>query len=254
MKKNNYIAKTMFGLEKVLADEIIELGGRVDKIQNRAVSFGADLATLYRINLASRLSLRILNPILTFRAKNAESLYKLSQKYDWTKLFNYDDAFVVDSVVNSRYFKHSKYAALKLKDAIVDQFRAKKGKRPNIRIDDPDFRFNLHIVDDLCTISLDASGESLHKRGYRLKSVKAPLNEVLAAGMITLSGWDKESNFVDPMCGSGTIILEATMIALNIPPNINRKKFGFEKWGNFDPILLKTVKNNLNSKRKPFNF
>lgn len=254
MKNNTYIAKTMFGLEKVLADEINELGGGTIKLQNRAISFTADLETLYKINLASRLSLRILYPIMKFRAKDADSLYRSSQKYNWTSLLKTDNTFIIDNVVNSRYFKHSKYAALKLKDAIIDQFRAKRGNRPNIEIDHPDFRINLHIDEDFCTIALDASGESLHKRGYRLNRVKAPLNEVLAAGMIVLSGWDKESNIIDPMCGSGTIILEAAMMALNIPPNISRKNFGFMRWNSFDLKLFNSVKNKLISERKSIDF
>ena len=254
MKCEKYIAKTLFGLEQVLADEIKSLGGRVDKIQNRAISFSADLGTLYKINLASRLSLRILKPLHKFKANNVESLYKSSRRYDWTTLLNIENTFAIDSVVNSKFFKHSKYAALKLKDSIVDQFRTKTGKRPNIHINDPDFRFNLHIDDDLCTISIDSSGESLHKRGYRLERVKAPLNEVLAAGMITLSDWDKKSNFIDPMCGSGTILFEAAMMALNIPPNINRSKFGFMNWESFDQKLFKTIKNKLIADKESFEF
>lgn len=250
MAKHYYIAKTLFGLEKILADELYNFGADKIAITNRAVSFETDLKTIYKINLGARTALRILFPIKTFYAKNPDQLYRKSKEYGWSNLINVNDTFLVDSVVNSKNFKHSKYAALKLKDAIVDKIRSQKSKRPNIDTKNPKFRINLHIENEKCTISLDSSGESLHKRGYRLSGERAPLNEVLAAGMILLSGWDKNSPFIDPMCGSGTLPIEAAMISLNIPPNLNRDKFGFMNWKSFDDKLYQKTKHELKSKIK----
>lgn len=250
MIKHNYIAKTLFGLEEVLADELSNFGADKITISNRAVSFEADLKILYKINLGTRTALRILFPIKSFYAKNPDQLYNKSKEYGWSNLIKVNDTFLVDSVVNSKNFKHSKYAALKLKDAIVDKIRSQKGKRPNVDTINPAFKINLHIENEKCTVSLDSSGESLHKRGYRLSGERAPLNEVLAAGMILLSGWDKNSPFIDPMCGSGTLPIEAAMIALNIPPNLNRDKFGFMNWKSFDEPTYQNAKHELQSKIK----
>ncbi len=253
MDNQKYIAKTLFGLENILEKELQELGAKNTVISNRAVEFEANLKTLYKINLSSRITLRVIKPIKSFYAKNPEQLYKKAKQFNWFELINLHNTFVIDSVVNSNKFRHSKYAALKLKDAIVDQIREKTGKRPNVDVKNPTYRINLHIDDESCTISLDASGESLHKRGYRLSGEQAPLNEVLAAGMILLSGWDKKSNFIDPMCGSGTIAIEAALLAQNIAPNLSREKFGFMNWKNFDRDLLKKVKTELISAKKDFN-
>jgi len=252
LEKNNikFIAKTFSGLEEVLAKELKIIGASDVAIQKRAVSFGGDEKLLYKSNLALRTCLRILKPIHKFNAINPDQLYRNIQKYDWTKLISVDDTFAIDSVVHSQYFKHSKYAALKAKDAIVDQIRYEKGKRPNIDIEDPTIRINLHIDHNVVTISLDSSGESLHRRSYRLDGEKAPLNEVLAAGMILLSGWEGKSNIIDPMCGSGTLVIEAATLAKNIAPNLKRNNFGFMKWNTFNRKLYEEVKQELISNQK----
>lgn len=250
MENQKFIAKTFNGLEEVLANELTNIGATNVSVQKRAVSFVGDEKLLYKSNLALRTCLRILKPIHKFDAINTDQLYRNVQKYDWTKLISVDDTFAIDNVVHSQYFKHSKYAALKIKDAIVDQIRYEKGKRPNIDIEDPTVRINLHIDHNVVTISLDSSGESLHRRSYRLDGEKAPLNEVLAAGMILLSGWDSQSNFIDPMCGSGTLVIEAATMAKNIAPNLIRNNFGFMKWKSFNKKLYEDVKQELLSNQK----
>jgi len=252
MNNEEYIAKTLFGLEEILSDELKSFGASNIRIANRATTFHADLGTLYKINLASRTALRILKPIKNFYAKNPDQLYKKSKDFNWPRLISANDTFAIDCVANSEIFRHSKYAALKLKDAIVDQIRSINGKRPSVDVNNPKYRINLHIVNDQCTISLDSSGESLHKRGYRISGEIAPLNEVLAAGMILLSGWDGKSNFIDPMCGSGTLAIEAALIALNIPPNLYRSEFSFMHWKSFDNNLFKLVKSELITQKKNF--
>lgn len=240
-KKYKMVAKTFKGLEEVLYNELIAIGATSVKKGIRMVEFEGDKEMMYRANFYLRTALRILKPISNFKAQDEDELYLAVKKTDWSAFFDVKSTFAVDSVVNSKYFSHSKYVALKVKDAIVDQFRDKFGKRPYVETDDPDVRISVHITNDLCTISLDSSGESLHKRGYRIKATKAPLNEVLAAGMILLSGWDGKSVFIDPMCGSGTILIEAAMIAHNIPPGIYRNRFGFENWNDFDDDLLQKI-------------
>lgn len=234
-------AKTFKGLEDVLYEELKALGAQKLKRGNRAVEFEGDKALMYKANFYLRTALRILKPIAEFKVINEHELYDAVQKIDWNSYFGLKDTFAVDSVVHSNNFSHSKYVALKVKDAIVDQFRTKFAKRPFVDTDNPDLRISIHISNDQCTVSLDSSGESLHKRGYRIKTTKAPLNEVLAAGMIMLSGWDKKSVFIDPLCGSGTLIIEAAMMAHNIPPGMYRKSFGFETWKDFDADLLESI-------------
>ena len=239
--KFKMVAKTFKGLEEVLYNELITIGATSVRKGIRMVEFEGDKEMMYRANFYLRTALRILKPIANFKAQDEDELYQAVKKTDWSSFFDVKSTFAVDSVVNSKYFSHSKYVALKVKDAIVDQFRDKFGKRPYVETDDPDVRLSVHITNDLCTISLDSSGESLHKRGYRIKATKAPLNEVLAAGMILLSGWDGKSVFIDPMCGSGTILIEAAMIAHNIPPGIYRNRFAFENWNDFDDDLLQKI-------------
>ncbi len=234
-------AKTFSGLEGVLKKELVNLGASDVNEGNRVVEFSGDKTLLYRANFHLRTALKILKPIAEFKVQNEQELYNAIQTINWSEYFDVNNTFAVDSVVHSPNFPHSKYVALKVKDAIVDQFREKFKKRPYVETEDPDIQINVHISNTLCTISLDSSGESLHKRGYRVKSTKAPLNEVLAAGMILLSGWDLKSNFIDPMCGSGTLIIEAAMIANGIPPGIYRKKFAFETWKDFDPVLFEDI-------------
>jgi putative N6-adenine-specific DNA methylase len=234
-------AKTFRGLEDVLYDELKNLGAQNLIKGNRAVEFEGDKALMYRANFHLRTAIRILKPIAEFKVNNEHELYDAIQTIDWSSYFDLKDTFAVDSVVHSNNFSHSKYVALKVKDAIVDQFRNKFKKRPFVDTDNPSIRISVHISHDQCTVSLDSSGESLHKRGYRIKTNKAPLNEVLAAGMILLSGWDKKSVFIDPMCGSGTLAIEAAMIAHNIPPGMYRESFGFETWNDFDADLLESI-------------
>jgi len=239
----NMVAKTFRGLEDVLAGEIESIGGTEIKKGTRVVHFRGDREVMYRANFHLRTALRILKPFYEFRASNEDELYKGAYSYDWSALLNESSTFAIDGVLNSTYFNHSRYIALKVKDAIADQFRAINGRRPSVDTVNPDIRINLHISDDKCTLLLDSSGESLHKRGYRTETSSAPLNEVLAAGMIMLSGWDRKSDFIDPMCGSGTIPIEAAMIAYNVPPGVYRKQFAFEKWPDFDKPLFESIYN-----------
>ncbi len=237
-----YIAKTIYGLESVLAEEIKELGGTEIVVLNRAVSFEGDLAVLYKVNLWSRTALRVIKPILTFTAHNETVFYKRLRRYDWTKLFGLEQTFKINSTVHSQYFTHSKYIGLKTKDAIVDLFRMKHdGRRPSIDLEYPDFTIDVHCREKEFTISLDSSGDSLHKRGYRQSGRRAPLNEALAAGMILLSGWDRKMPLLDPMCGSGTILTEAYMIAHGIAPRASWKRFGFMLWPDYNKSIWQQV-------------
>ncbi len=240
--QNLFIVKTFHGLEQVLAEELQSLGAKNVDMLKRAVSFTGDQAMLYKANLCLRTALKILMPIHTFQAIDENALYKGIQEIEWNTILSHQNTFVVESVVNSTYFNHSHYVALKVKDAIVDQIRDKTDKRPSVDVKKPDFKINIHINRDQCTLSLDSSGETLNKRGYRTNAPKAPLNETLAAGLILLSDWDQKSNFYDPMCGSGTIPIEAAMIAHSIPSNINRRSFGFQKWKDYDETLWKKTK------------
>ena len=250
MKKTKYVAKTSFGLEEILENELRDLGATNLVKYKRAVEFEGNPEFLYRANFSLRTCLRILKPLYHFTANNPEQLYKYVKDINWTSFITSSDTIAIDGVVNSEFFTHSKYAALKVKDAIVDQIRDKTGKRPNVELKNPTYRLNIHIEKNKCSILLDSSGESLHKRGYRIKGGIAPLNEVLAAGMLKLSGWDGKSNFVDPMCGSGTLVIEAIMIAKNIAPNIKREHFGFINWKDFDQQLFQKVKEDLISKQE----
>lgn len=236
------VAKTQFGLEEVLAAELTALGATSVETHNRAVSFSGDKALMYKANLHVRTALKILVPVEKFKARDERDLYEEVRRIDWTKYMDVDGTLAIDGILNSEYFNHSQYIALKCKDAIVDQFRDRYGRRPSVDVMQPDLRLNVHITRDDCTISLDSSNESLHRRGYRGESTLAPLNEVTAAGLILLSGWDGKGVFMDPMCGSGTILIEAAMFAKNIPANMLRRQFGFETWKDFDAALWKQVK------------
>lgn len=235
------IAKTMQGLEEVLAKEITELGGNDVQIGRRMVSFTADQRLLYKANLHLRTAVRILKPIATFRAKNPDEVYEQVRKIQWENYFSPNQTFTIDTVVFSDLFRHSKFLAYRVKDGMADYFMEKFDKRPSVRLTNPDVYINVHVSHERCTISLDSSGESLHKRGYRIDQTEAPLNEVLAAGMLLLAGWEGQSNFIDPMCGSGTLLIEAALIALKIPPGIYRKGFAFEKWPDFDADLFEEL-------------
>jgi len=245
------IAKTFMGLEPVLAKELTQLGADDVQIGRRMVSFKGDKELLYRANFQLHTAIRILKPIKHFKALSADDVYEGVKDIDWTGYLSVDKTFAVDSVVFSDEFRHSKFVAYKVKDAIVDQFREKTGQRPNISITNPDIRLHIHIADDQCTLCLDSSGESLHRRGYRQESVEAPINEVLAAGIILMTGWQGECDFIDPMCGSGTLLIEAALIAHNMAPGLFRKEYAFEKWPDFDPELFDEIYND-DSKEREF--
>jgi putative N6-adenine-specific DNA methylase len=235
------IAKTFQGLETVLATELIELGANNIQIGRRMVSFTGDKELMYRANFQLRTAIKILKPIKHFRATSADEVYEAVQEIDWTQYLTNETTFAVDSVVFSTEFRHSKFVAYKVKDAIVDQMRERTGARPNIQITNPDLQLHIHIAEYDCTLSLDSSGESLHRRGYRQESVEAPLNEVLAAGIIMLTGWKGQCDLIDPMCGSGTIPIEAALIARGIAPGVYRKEYAFEKWPDFDQDLFDSI-------------
>lgn len=248
----NMIAKTFMGLENVLAEELIALGANNVQIGRRMVSFSGDKELMYRANFQLHTAIRILKPIATFKARSAEDMYDEVKKIDWSQYIEKGKTFSVDSVVYSDEFRNSRFVTYKVKDAIVDQFREKTGDRPNVSVTNPDIRLHIHIAEDEASLSLDSSGESLHRRGYRQESVEAPLNEVLAAGMILMTGWKGETDFIDPMCGSGTLLVEAALIARNISPGVFRKEFAFEKWPDFDADLFDMIYND-DSQEKEFN-
>ncbi len=244
------IAKTFMGLEPVLAEELTQLGANNVQIGRRMVSFTGDKEMMYRANFQLHTAIRILKPIKHFKARSAEEVYDQIQKIKWDDILDVKKTFSVDSVVYSEEFRNSRFVTYKVKDAIVDWFREKQGTRPNISVSNPDIRLNIHIAEDNATLSLDSSGESLHRRGYRQEQVEAPLNEVLAAGMILMTGWKGECDFIDPMCGSGTIAIEAALIARNISPGVFRKEFAFEKWNDFDQDLFDTIYNDDSQERE----
>ncbi len=246
------LAKTFKGLEEVLADELRELGATDVKVQRRAVRFQGDRALLYRANLNLRTASRVLMPVLTFEATDADEVYEQAKQVDWSQWMTVRTTFTIDSTVYSEQFRHSKYVTYRVKDAIADYWTEREGKRPNVNLTDPDLYVNVHIADRQVTLSLDSSGESLHKRGYRVAQTEAPLNEALAAGMLLLAGWRGQSDFYDFMCGSGTLLIEAALIAQNIGPGIFRKSFAFEKWRDFDRDLFEEIYND-DSRERPFN-
>ena len=241
MIKQNYTATTLAGLEEVLAQELIEIGADEVQIGRRSVYFTGDLKMLYKANYCLRTALRILVPIDSYKIYSVDDLYQRAKNFKWEELFDCDQTFAIQSTVFSDLFDNSMYASLKLKDAIVDRFRYKFDKRPNVDSKNPDVLINLHISAEFCTISLDSSGESLHKRGYRVGQNEAPMSEVLAAGLLRLSDWVVKSELIDPMCGSGTIAIEAAMLANGIYPGSIRKNFGFKNWRSFNPELFKWV-------------
>ena len=239
------VAKTLFGFEPVLARELRHLGAQNIKEGVRNVRFRGDKGFMYKANLALRTAIKILVPVHTFKVSDEDDFYRKLRKIEWEVYLDEKKTFAINSVVHSDNFTNSHYVSLKGKDAIVDHFRDKTGDRPSIDLRHPDVLFNIHIQKEQCTLSLDSSGESLHKRGYKSDTNIAPINEVLAAGLILLSGYDGSQHFIDPMCGSGTILIEAAMIANNIPVNINRVEFAFEKWMDFDQELFQIIHDSL---------
>ncbi len=248
------VAKTFFGFEEILAKELQALGAQDVSPGTRMVGFSGDKGFMYKANLSLRTALKILKPIYHFRVTNEENLYKGISGINWSKYLNSNMTFVIDSTVHSEKFNHSEFVSQKCKDAIVDQFRNRTGMRPSVDKDHPDLRINIHIDKDQCSVSLDTSGASLHHRGYRTATNIAPINEVLAAGMLLLSGWEGQGDFIDPMCGSGTILAEAAMIACHIPANINRKEFAFEKWADWDNDLFDTIVSAMLKKVREFHY
>lgn len=235
------LAKTFKGLEEVLAGELIELGANNVQIERRAVSFTGDKRMLYTANFCLRTASRVLVPIATFKAKKTDEIYEHVKQLDWAQYMTAKTTFQIDATVYSDLFRHSQFITYRVKDAIVDWWMEHGGVRPNVQLTNPDIYLNVHIAGDTVTLSLDSSGESLHKRGYRVANTQAPINEALAAGMLLLAGWKGQSDFYDPMCGSGTLLIEAALIARNIAPGIYRKGFAFEKWANFDADLFEKV-------------
>ena len=242
MTKNfKMVAKTLYGLEEILAQELRQLGASNIEIGVRNVSFEGDTGFMYKANLCCRTAIKILKPITAFNVFKEEDLYQKVYNINWQQYMDVKGSLAVDATVFSDYFKHSQYIALKTKDAIVDRFRDMEGERPNVDLDHPTLRINIHIDRNICTVSLDSSGQSLHKRGYKVANTLAPINEVLAAGMILKAGWTGQSDFIDPMCGGGTLLAEAAMIACNIPANLNKEEFGFETWPDFDVDLYELI-------------
>jgi len=246
------VAKTLFGFEELLAKELTQLGAQEVKIGVRSVSFVGDKGFMYKANLALRTAIKILKPLTTFRIKDEQDLYDQVYKIPWEEYMSENGSLAVNATVHSDKFTHSQYIALKTKDAIVDRFRNIKGTRPNVDLRFPDLKINIHIDRQTCTVSFDSSGESFHRSGYKTATNIAPINEVLAAGLVMLSGWDGQCDFMDPMCGSGTILIEAAMIACNIPPNLMRKEFAFERWQDWDVDLFEKIEESLLSKTRDF--
>lgn len=241
------VATTLKGLEEVLADEIFELGGQDIEVLKRAVRYNGSDEILYKANLKLRTALRVLVPIYSFIAENEQDLYREIHEYPWENLMDNRNTFAIDAIVSGTTFTHSQYVALKTKDAIVDRFRNKTGERPSIDTKNPDLKINIHVNRQEISVSLDSTGISLDRRGYRTNANEAPINEALAAGIILLSGWDKKAPFLDPMAGSGTFSIEAAYIAANIPPGINRS-FAFERWPDFNERLFDRVYDELKNK------
>ena len=248
------IAKTFFGLEKILADELLSLGAKKIEIGVRNVSFYGDLGFLYKSNLFLRSAIRILKPIKYFKINNQKDLYSHVFNFNWENYISIENTFYIESVLNTEIFSNSLFVSQRVKDGIVDRFRKIYKKRPNIDKENPDIKINIHITKNTCTVSLDSSGKPLNQRGYRLQTNIAPINEVLAAGLIMLSEWDCESDFLDPMCGSGTLLIEAAMYATNFPVNIKRENFSFKNWKNYDSQLFEIIKTSVLKKVKSFNY
>ena len=245
------VATCMQNMEPELEQELIHLGAKEIEVKRRAVEFVGDLELLYKANIWLRTALKVLKPIYHYSAKNDDELYKRAMKLPWESIFNSEKTFSIDSAVSSTHFTHSQFASLRIKDAIVDRFRAQQLNRPNVERFDPDVRIHLHINDTSVTLSLDSSGKPLFKRGYRTVQHSAPINECLAAGLILKSGWKGEVDLLDPMTGTATIAIEAALIACNIPPNLNRTNFAFEGWNNYDVALLSKVLGEAKEKYKP---
>ncbi|MCC5944993.1 MAG: class I SAM-dependent RNA methyltransferase [Bernardetiaceae bacterium] len=241
MQNFEMTAQTLYGVEQILAEELKHIGAQDIQIANRAVSFSGDKALLYKANLCLHTALRILVPIHSFKVTDEQSLYTQIKAMPWEDYLDVKNTLAIGCVLATDRFHHSRFLEQKTKDAIVDRFREKYRRRPSVELRQPDLRVHLYIKDDSCLVSLDSSGESLHKRGYRQETNLAPINEVLAAALIKLSHWDKKTPLIDPMCGSGTLLTEAALIAAQIPPGSFKSIFGFEKWKDFDADIWEQV-------------
>ena len=237
----NIIIKTLAGLEECLASEVRAIGGQNVRVMRRAVACEGDERFVYRANYELRTALRVLVTLFTFNARDEDDLYRQALRLPWQKQFTVDHSFAIDCTAYSQIFTHSHYASLKLKDAIADAFRRTDGRRPDVNVDFPSVRFHLYITGKRCVVSLDSSGRSLHLRGYRTTQLDAPLNEVLAAGLVKLSGWQPKQPFIDPMCGSGTLSIEAAMLAQGRPPQVSPNSLAFLRWPHFNKALWESV-------------
>jgi putative N6-adenine-specific DNA methylase len=246
----DFFATTARGLENLAAKELAGLGAEQIEAAKGGVRFRGDVKTCYKANLWLRTAIRVLVPIRTFTVFTPEELYDRAREVDWRAHLTTDHTFAVDCNLRDSAITHSQYAALKVKDAVADQFRDRSGKRPTVDTETPDVRINLHIAQNECTLSLNSSGETLHKRGYRAAQTEAPLNETLAAGLALLSGWDRRSPLVDPMCGSGTILIEASLLAADAAPGLLRRRFGFETWPSFDKAAWNRLVEEARSRRR----
>ena len=249
-KEFEMLAKTFKGLEQVLATELVQLGANNVQVERRAVSFTGDKRMLYTANMCLRTASRVLVPILSFKAQKADDIYEQVKALDWSQYMTVKTTFQIDATVYSDYFRHSQFVTYRVKDAIVDYWMEHENQRPSVKLEGADLYLNVHIAGDRVTLSLDSSGESLHKRGYRVANTQAPINEALAAGMLLLAGWKGQSDFYDPMCGSGTLLIEAALIARNIAPGVYRHGFAFEKWADFDANLWDEVYNDDSRERE----
>ena len=250
----SYLAKCPSGLEEILAGELEALGALNIELLNRAVAFQGDKKLMYEANYRCRTALRILVPVTKFSIATEDDLYTSAKAIRWEDYFGTGNTFAIDTTLSASLFTHSQYVSLRVKDAIADRFREKTGIRPSVDIENPDFRISIHMYQNEVTVSFDSSGSSLHKRGYHVSNAEAPLSEVLAAGMILLSGWNGQSNFIDPMCGSGTLLIEAAMIALNLPAGQFRDEYGFMNWKNFDADLWEQVQNEAIEEQRDFDY
>ena len=249
-KEFEMLAKTFKGLEQVLATELVQLGANNVQVERRAVSFTGDKRMLYTANMCLRTASRVLVPILSFKAQKADDIYEQVKALDWSQYMTVKTTFQIDATVYSDYFRHSQFVTYRVKDAIVDYWMERENQRPSVKLEGADLYLNVHIAGDRVTLSLDSSGESLHKRGYRVANTQAPINEALAAGILLLAGWNGQSDFYDPMCGSGTLLIEAALIARNIAPGVYRQGFAFEKWADFDADLWDEVYNDDSRERE----
>lgn len=250
-KEFEMVATCMQHVEPLLEKELIELGAKRLEVNTRAIVFRGDLRLMYKLNLCLRTALKVLVPIYTFRASNEDQLYQGAKQFEWEKLFTPQQTFTLDAAVHSHLFKHSQFAMLKVKDAIVDRFREQGQKRPNVARENANIRIHFHLRGDQVNLALDSSGDPLFKRGYKREHHKAPMNECLAAAMVLLSNWKDDQTLLDPMCGSATIAIEAALIAANIAPNLNRERFGFEHWWNYDGGLLSDVLEEVRRQSQP---